>query len=98
MKNIVEILPELIKATQSGNIQWRYMKDAPCLSVAYNNNHFMMCKAANDNNVQIISLNYIDKNEMIIGDFMKWRENESEYNKLNQLYTFAEQKKVLLTC
>ena len=98
MKNIIEVIPELINATQSGKIRWEYMKGAPCLSTSYKNNNFIMCKGENDNNVQIISLNYIDKYERMIGDFMKWRENENEYSKLDQLYTFAEQKKVLLSC
>ena len=97
MKNIIEIVPKLIGATQSGKFHWQYMEDAPCLSGSFAGNNFMICKAKNDDNEDIISLNYIDKNDMIIGEFMKWKRDSPEYDKLDILYTLAEKSKVLLT-
>jgi hypothetical protein len=98
MKRIIEIVPKLIALTKSGDIHWEYMEDAPCLKGSFNNDNLMICKAENEKNENIISLNYIDDKEMIVGEFMKWKEKDAQYNLLNELYAFAEQKKVLLAC
>ena len=96
MKSIIEMVPSLLEATRGGMLQWEYMEDAPCLTSSFRAAKYIFCKTHEDNGLNVISLNRLDRFNNLVGDFMKWNENTPEFQSLNELYGCAEEKKVLL--
>ena len=80
----------LTKATGSQKLSWDRIDNTHCLTTAYDHKKFIICKYTfKDTQTSVISFNYLDDDNSIIGDINEFAQGDNSFEELNRLYEIA---------
>lgn len=89
MNPILKVAYSLIELTKNKILRWEYVIDAPCLTSVYGDTAYIICKTEIESGLPTVSLNYLNRNEELIGEFNKWDKGEDGYDIVDSLYSLA---------
>jgi hypothetical protein len=94
-KNILANIKPLTNATGSQHLSWDRIDNTQCLTTVYDHRKFIICKYTfQDTNTSVISFNYLDDDNSVIGELNECPQADPEYNELNRLYEVATESAV----
>ncbi len=96
-ENILIYAGPLVEATDKNEVQWYLIENTTCLTVYFNDNHFILCRYTfEDSQKSVISFNYLDTENLDTEDtFFQWGEETAEYKQLDDLYNAAHAKSLV---
>ena len=87
---ILDNIEPLTNATGSQELSWDRIDNTQCLTTVYDHRKFIICKYTfQDTQVSVISFNYLDDDNSIVGDLNECSQEDANFNRLNLLYETA---------
>jgi|GEM_PF-6426392 hypothetical protein len=82
-------IQSLNQATCNQEIRWREVGETRCFTTLFQLRKYIICRVETDEDKQAVSIDFLDANNMLVGDMNRREEGEDGFAELNALYNYA---------